>query len=68
MQKNWIWTVAKALEGLGLVAVLVGLVLSVQYGMQDEGMRSMRFELYGLVGGGLTFAVGVLLERSVGGR
>ena len=44
MQKNWIWSVAKALEGLGLVAVLVGLVLSVQYGMQDEGMRSMRFK------------------------
>jgi len=64
--RNWIWTVAKVLQGLGLVLVLVGLVLSVQLGMQDEGMESMRFELYGLVGGGLMFAVGVLLERSVG--
>ncbi len=66
MSRNWIWSVAKAMEGLGLVAVLVGLVLSVQYGVQDESMESMRFELYGLVGGGLLFALGVLLERVVG--
>ena len=67
MNRGFVWTLAKALEGVGLVIVLVGLVLSVQTGMQDEGMKSMTFEAWGLaIGGGLVF-VGLALER-VGGR
>ena len=66
MTRGWLWSLAKALEGLGLVVILLGLVLSVQTGMRDEGMKSMTYELYGLVAGGVIFVVGWVLERTVG--
>ncbi len=68
MQRPWIWTLAKTLEGVGLVLVLVGLVLSMRYGFRDQGTESMWYELYGLLGGGGLFLLGWLLERSQGTR
>ena len=66
MTRGWLWSLAKALEGLGLVIILLGLLLSVQTGMRDEGMKSMTYEAYGLGAGGAMFFVGWLLERTVG--
>ena len=63
-----LWVLAKGLEGLGLVVVLVGVVLSIQLGFQDEGLQSMKYESYALVGGGAVFLVGWLLERRIGTR
>ena len=63
-----LWVLAKGLEGLGLVVVLVGLVTSIQLGMRDEGLQSMKYESYALVGGGAVFLVGWLLERRIGTR
>lgn len=63
-----LWLLAKGLEGLGMVVVLVGLVLSVQLGFQDEGLKSMQYESYALVGGGAIFLVGMLIERRIGAR
>lgn len=65
---RWLWLLAKGLEGLGMVVVLVGLVLSVRLGFQDEGLKSMQYESYALVGGGAIFLVGMLLERRLGAR
>jgi len=65
---RWLWLLAKGLEGLGMVVVLVGLVLSVRLGFQDEGLKSMQYESYALVGGGAIFLVGMLLERRIGAR
>ena len=58
----------KALEGLGLVVVLVGLLGSVRLGMGEQGLESMRFESYGLLAGGALFLLGLVLERSAGRR
>lgn len=66
--KPWVWSVGKALEGLGLVVVLVGLVGSVRLGMGEQGLESMRFESWGLAAGGALFLLGWLLERSAGRR
>lgn len=66
--KGWMWSVGKALEGLGLIVILVGLLVSVQTGMRDEGMKSMTYEAYGLAAGGAIFFVGLLLERASGGK
>lgn len=63
-----LWLLAKALEGLGMVVVLVGLVLSIQLGFQDEGLKSMKYESYALVAGGAIFLLGMLLERRIGAR
>ena len=68
MKSGWLWSVGKALEGLGLVIVLVGLVVSVQTGMRDEGMKSMTYEAWGLAVGGGVFFLGLVLERMAGGR
>lgn len=68
MPKKWIWTLAKTLEGVGLVIVLVGLLGSVQLGMGEEGLASMKMESYGLLVGGALFAVGWLIERRSGTR
>jgi hypothetical protein len=59
---------AKALQGLGLVLVLVGLMLSIRLGWGEDGLESMRMEMLGLIGGGLVFALGWLLEARIGGR
>jgi hypothetical protein len=63
-----LWFLAKALEGLGLVVVLVGLVLSIQLGFQDQGLESMRYEGYALLAGGALFLAGWLLEKRLGTR
>ena len=63
-----LWLVAKGLEGLGMVVVLVGLVTSIQLGFQEEGLQSMKYESYALLGGGAIFLVGLLLERRIGAR
>jgi hypothetical protein len=65
---RWLWLFAKGLEGLGMVVVLVGLVLSIQLGFQDEGLESMRYEGMALLGGGALFVAGWMLERRLGAR
>ena len=58
-----LWYVGKALEGAGLLVVLAGLLMSIQLGLQEEGLASMKYEGTALgVGGGLFF-VGWLIER-----
>ena len=68
MRSAWLYYLAKALEGVGMVIVLVGVVLSMQLGMRDEGMESMKAESYGLMLGGVLFAIGWFIERSIGAR
>ena len=65
---RWLWLVAKGLEGLGMVVVLVGLVTSIQLGFREAGLKSMKYESYALVAGGAIFLVGLLLERRIGAR
>jgi hypothetical protein len=61
-------SLAKLLEGVGLIVILVGLVMSVQLGMRDDGLESMTSEAYGLAIGGGMFLAGWLLERALGAR
>ena len=68
MQRPWIWFVAKGLEGVGLLAVLWGLVLSMRLGFQEDGLESMKAESYGLLVGGGLFLIGWLLEWRQGTR
>jgi hypothetical protein len=63
-----LWILAKLLEGAGLVVVLVGVVLSIQLGLDEEGLDSMRYEGTALLVGGGLFVCGWLLERGVGAR
>ena len=65
---RFLWLLAKGLEGLGLVVVLVGLVISVRLGFQEEGLKSMKYESYALLAGGAIFLCGMLLERRIGAR
>lgn len=66
--KQWLWYLAKFLEGLGMVLVLVGLMASINLGLQEEGLKSMAYEGYGLLVGGGLFILGWLFERSLGTR
>jgi|GEM_PF-1236897 len=67
MANKMLWKVGKLLEGVGLVVVLAGVMLSIHLGLQEEGLKSMGAEFQGLgIGGGL-FLAGYLLERW-GGR
>ena len=68
MQRSWLWYTAKACEGIGLLIVLWGLVVSMTLGMEEEGLKSMAIEGYGLMIGGALFALGWLLERGIGSR
>ena len=68
MSKQHLWMLAKALEGLGLVVVLIGLVLSVELGFRDEGMSSQYAELIALFVGLALFATGFVIERLTGTR
>ncbi len=66
LNKKSLWTVAKLLEGIGLIIVLVGLTQSISLGMNDDGLGSMTSEFRGLGVGGGIFIIGVLLERATG--
>ena len=59
-----LYGLGKLLEGLGLVLVLVGVVLSMRLGFQDESLASMEHEMTGLLAGGGVFLAGWLLERA----
>jgi len=68
MPKKALWWFAKVLEGVGMLLVLVGVFMSISLGLEDDGLGSMRMEMQGLMVGGAMFAVGWLLERSLGAR
>jgi hypothetical protein len=59
-----IWKLAKFLQGAGLLVVLIGVVISIDTGMDDEGLTSMRAETLGLALGGGLFLAGWVLERA----
>jgi hypothetical protein len=67
--RHWAYYVAKSLEGIGMIIVLVGVVMSMQLGIgESEGMESMKAESYGLAIGGGLFVVGWIIERTIGSR
>jgi hypothetical protein len=66
-RKAWFY-VAKALEGVGMVIVLVGVFWSISLGFEDQGLKSMGAEMRGLMLGGLMFVAGVAIERALGTR
>lgn len=68
MRAPWLWWLAKALEGAGMLVVLVGLVLSVRLGLDEDGLASMRYEGTALLVGGGLFLLGWALERGLGAR
>ncbi len=68
MSKHQLWILAKGLEGIGMVVVLVGLVLSVELGFRDEGMTSQYAELIALLSGLFLFGLGFLIEKLSGIR
>ncbi len=68
MQKSLVWKFAKLLEGVGLIVVLVGVLISIDLGFKEEGLASMAQEFRGLMVGGAIFVSGYLLERWVGSR
>lgn len=62
MKKQLFW-LGKALEGIGLLVILAGVLISIDLGLKEEGLKSMAYEFQALgIGGGL-FLVGFLLER-----
>lgn len=61
---NTRYAFARSLQAMGMAAVLVGLAISVSLGLQDEGLSSMKYELYALVGGGLLFYLGRWIQGS----
>jgi len=65
---RWAYLAAKGMEGLGMLVVLVGLVMSIELGFRDEGLESMRYEGYALLLGGGLFLGGWVLERAIGTR
>jgi hypothetical protein len=68
MRRDHLWKLAKVLEGLGLVVVLVGVFWSIGLGFQDRGLESMGLEFQGLMIGGGLFLLGWLIERASGTR
>ena len=66
MPRKLIFGLAKLLQGVGLVVVLVGLFWSISLGLEDEGLKSMAYEFRGLLVGGALFVVGIVLERVAG--
>jgi len=65
---SWLYWLAKTLEGVGMIVVLVGVVISMQLGMNEEGLASMKYEGTALAVGGGLFLVGWMLERAIGAR
>ena len=68
MDKRALWWLAKGLEGIGMLLVLVGVFLSISLGLEDEGLSSMQMEMRGLAVGGGLFLLGWLIERRIGAR
>ena len=68
MRRDHLWKLAKVLEGLGLVVVLVGVFWSIGLGFQDRGLESMGLEFQGLMIGGALCLAGWLIERASGTR
>ena len=68
MTRRHLWWIAKILQGVGMVVVLVGVFMSISLGFEDEGLSSMQAEMQGLLLGGGLFVVGYLIERRIGGR
>lgn len=66
--RSGLWWLAKVLEGVGMLIVLVGVFMSVSLGLEDEGLSSMAAEMKGLAWGGGMFLAGWLLERRLGTR
>jgi len=66
--RGGLWWLAKALEGIGMLLVLVGVFWSISLGLEDEGLSSMAAEMKGLVWGGGLFLAGWLLEKRLGTR
>ncbi|MCZ6596127.1 MAG: hypothetical protein O7B99_00650 [Planctomycetota bacterium] len=66
--RSRLWVLAKILEGVGMVLVLAGVIISMRLGFEDEGLESMAFEMKGLLAGGALFLLGWLLERWSGTR
>jgi len=62
-----VWQLGRAMQGIGLLVVLVGVLMSVDLGMRDEGLESQRMELIGLGLGGGLFLAGLVVTRTVGG-
>ncbi|HEX9793367.1 MAG TPA: hypothetical protein VGC54_05225 [Planctomycetota bacterium] len=56
------YLLGRALQVMGMATVLVGLAFSVSLGFQDEGLASMKYELYALLGGGAIFYAGRWLQ------
>ncbi len=63
-----LWYFAKLLELAGMVIVLVGLLASISFGLGEEGLKSMTYELRGLTIGGGLFAAGWILESAISRR
>ncbi len=68
MSKDKLWWLAKVLEGVGMVIVLVGVFVSMSAGFEGRGLESMAYEFQGLFLGGGLFALGVVIERWIGSR
>ncbi len=68
MNRAFLWKLAKALEGLGLVVILVGVFWSIKLGFRDLGLESMGLEFQALGVGGALFVIGWMIERKLGAR
>ncbi len=69
MSRGTLWTFAKALEGVGMVIVLVGVMLSINLGVKEgDSLASMKYEMQALGIGGMLFLLGYVIERRLGAR
>jgi len=68
MSRGGLWWLAKVLEGVGLVVILVGVSLSIGLGLDEEGLASMKMEFQGLFLGGVLFLAGYLIEQRIRAR
>ena len=68
MTGNFAYRFAKALEGIGLIVILVGLLISLGQGLGGAGLEAMRAETLGLGLGILLFVCGYVVERTLGTR
>jgi len=62
-----VWKLGRAMQGIGLIVVLGGVLMSVDAGMRDEGLKSQRAELMGLALGGGLFLAGWVVTNATGG-